>query len=76
MLCNISYQELCFAFVISLSQTKINEINSKKAVSISLSYTEYRNLVAIFADEGKTTGEIPTEDHIVFTKLNEQECIG
>lgn len=43
----------------------------KKAVSISLSYTEYRNLVAIFADEGKTTGEIPTEDHIVFTKLNE-----
>ena len=43
----------------------------KKAVSNSLSYTEYRNLAAKFADEGKTTGEIPTEDHIVFTKLNE-----
>lgn len=43
----------------------------KKAVSNSLSYTEYRNLVAKFAEEGKTTGEIPTEDHIVFTKLNE-----
>ena len=43
----------------------------KKAVSNSLSYTEYRNLVGKFADEGKTTGEIPTEDHIVFTKLNE-----
>ena len=43
----------------------------KKAVSNSLSYTEYRSLVAKFADEGKTTGEIPTEDHIVFTKLNE-----
>ena len=43
----------------------------KKAVSNSLSYTEYRNLVAKFADEGKTTGGIPTEDHIVFTKLNE-----
>lgn len=43
----------------------------KIAVSNSLSYTEYRNLVAKFADEGKTTGEIPTEDHIVFTKLNE-----
>ena len=43
----------------------------KKAVSNSLSYTEYRSLVAKFADEGKTTGGIPTEDHIVFTKLNE-----
>ena len=43
----------------------------KKAVSNSLSYTEYRNLVAKFADEAKTTGGIPTEDHIVFTKLNE-----
>jgi hypothetical protein len=43
----------------------------KKAVSNSLSYTEYRNLVEKFAEEGKTTGEIPTEDHIVFTKLNE-----
>lgn len=43
----------------------------KKAVSNSLSYIEYRNLVAKFAEEGKTTGEIPTEDHIVFTKLNE-----
>jgi len=43
----------------------------KKAVSNSLSYKEYRNLVAKFAEEGKTTGEIPTEDHIVFTKLNE-----
>lgn len=43
----------------------------KKAVSNSLSYTEYRNLVAKFAEEGKTTGKIPTEDYIVFTKLNE-----
>lgn len=43
----------------------------ENALNNSLSYTEYRNLVAKFAEEGKTTGEIPTEDHIVFTKLNE-----
>lgn len=43
----------------------------KKAINNSLSYKEYRNLVAKYAEEGKTTGEIPTEDHIVFTKLNE-----
>lgn len=43
----------------------------QKALSNSFSYTEYRNLVAKYAEEGKTTGEIPSEDHIVFTKLNE-----
>ncbi len=43
----------------------------ENALNNSLSYTEYRSLVAKFAEEGKTTGEISTEDHIVFTKLNE-----
>ncbi len=47
------------------------ELAIKKALNNSFSYTEYRDLVAIFANEGKTTGETQSEDYIVFTKLNE-----
>jgi len=41
-----------------------------KSIENSFSYLEYRNLVAKYADEGKTTGE-NTDVHINFSKLNE-----
>lgn len=43
----------------------------KNSLTNSLSYQEYRNLVAQFAEEGKTTGNTQTEDYIGYTKLNE-----
>lgn len=46
---------------------KILENSIKKGIS----YSDYRNLTSKYSDEGKTTGEIPTEDHIIFTKLND-----
>jgi len=42
----------------------------EKSIAKSFSYQEYRNIVANYANEGKTTGE-NTEDHIKYTKLNE-----
>lgn len=37
----------------------------------SISYLEYRELVAKYADEGKTSGNTQTPDYINYTKLNE-----
>ena len=37
----------------------------------SISYQEYRNLVAKYAAEGKTSGTTQTADYINYTKLNE-----
>lgn len=44
-------------------------INS--SITHSISYQEYRNLVAQYAAEGKTSGNTQTEDYINYTKLNE-----
>lgn len=38
----------------------------------SISFTEYRDLVAKLSDEGQTTGPEQTESRIAFTKLNRQ----
>ena len=37
----------------------------------SISYQEYRELVAAYANEGKTSGNTQTPDYINYTKLNE-----
>jgi Thioredoxin len=44
-------------------------INS--SITHSISYQEYRNLVAQYAAEGKTSGNTQTADYINYTKLNE-----
>ena len=44
-------------------------INS--SITHSISYQEYRNLVAQYAAEGKTSGNTQTQDYINYTKLNE-----
>ena len=44
-------------------------INS--SINHSISYQEYRNLVAQYAAEGKTSGNTQTADYINYTKLNE-----
>lgn len=71
MLCNISHTKYFFGFIsLSNKQEKMNTI-IKNDLTNSCSYQEYRNLVAKLAEEANTTGAIATEDHIVFTKLNE-----
>ena len=44
-------------------------INS--SITHSISYQEYRNLVAQYAAEGKTSGNTQTADYINYSKLNE-----
>ena len=44
-------------------------INS--SITHSISYQEYRNLVAQYAAEGKASGNTQTADYINYTKLNE-----
>ncbi len=44
-------------------------INS--SITHSISYQEYRNLVAQYVAEGKTSGNTQTADYINYTKLNE-----
>ena len=41
------------------------------SITHSISYQEYRNLVAQYAAEGKTSGNTQTADYINYTKLNE-----
>ncbi|MFZ4106663.1 thioredoxin family protein [Flavobacterium sp.] len=41
------------------------------SIAKSKSYQEYRNLTAIFAQEGKTSGENQSPEYINYTKLNE-----
>jgi thiol-disulfide isomerase/thioredoxin len=41
------------------------------ALSNSISYQEYRDLLAQYAIEGKTSGNIQTSDYVHYTKLNE-----
>jgi len=41
------------------------------SISNSLSYDEYRTLVATYSHEGKTTGLTTTPEYINYTKLNE-----
>lgn len=43
----------------------------KNALANSISYQEYRELVATYAAEGKTSGNTQTPDYINYTKLNE-----
>ena len=43
----------------------------KNSLTNSISYQEYRNLVAKYAAEGKTSGTTQTADYINYTKLNE-----
>lgn len=43
----------------------------KNSLETSLSYPEYRNLVAQYAVEGKTSGNNQTLDYVNYTKLNE-----
>lgn len=43
----------------------------KNSLETSISYQEYRNLVAKYAHEGKTSGNTQTPDYINYTKLNE-----
>jgi hypothetical protein len=42
-----------------------------KGLANSISYLEYRELVAKYAAEGKTSGNTQTPDYINYTKLNE-----
>jgi hypothetical protein len=43
----------------------------KNSITKSISYQEYRNLITKLAQNGQTSGENPTLDHINYTKLNE-----
>ena len=43
----------------------------KNSLETSISYHEYRILVAQYAHEGKTSGNTQTPDYINYTKLNE-----
>ncbi len=51
-------------------QTKMKTIITNSLIH-SYTYKEYRDLVAQYALEGKTSGNIQTPDYINYTKLNE-----
>jgi len=54
------------------SDSKSTEALIQKGLQRSMSYQEYRTLVAQLAAEGKTTGQAQSESLIEYTKLNDR----